>query len=119
MVATLVIRRNNRFYAEFLASRRWIMWQVNSYYRELRQTPFQISSNNSTSSNYEDKRRRWKDEMKKRIQTSKQPPRQLPVSGPVGTAGRYYITYNPYSNAYQVSRQLPSYIRKEDFEPEV
>lgn len=53
------------------------------------------------------------------MRSSKQPARNVGNLEPVGTAGRYYITFNPYSNAYQVSRRLPSYVRKEDLEPEM
>jgi hypothetical protein len=53
------------------------------------------------------------------MRANKQPARTIDEVNVVGTAGRYYITFNPFSNAYQVSRKLPSYVRKEDFEPEM
>lgn len=88
---------------------------------ELRQTPFQRFSYNTTTLSYEEKRRRWKEDLKKRMRANKQPVRTIGdnLNTPVGTAGRYYITFNPFSNAYQVSRRLPSYVRKEDLEPEM
>ncbi|KAI6237013.1 Autophagy protein 5 [Aphelenchoides besseyi] len=88
---------------------------------ELRQTPYRRYSHNATlAMTYEEKRRRWKEELKNKMRGQKTPPRQIGSGlNVVGTAGRYYITFNPYSNAYQVSRRLPSYVKLEDFEKTV
>ncbi|KAI6199817.1 Autophagy protein 5 [Aphelenchoides besseyi] len=68
---------------------------------ELRQTPYRRYSHNATvAMTYEEKRRRWKEELKNKMRGQKTPPRQIGSrSNAVGTAGRYYITFNPYSNA--------------------
>ncbi|KAI6213584.1 Autophagy protein 5 [Aphelenchoides besseyi] len=83
---------------------------------ELRQTPYRRYSHNATlAMTYEEKRRRWKEELKNKMRGQKTPPRQIGSGlNVVGTAGRYYITFNPYSNA-----RLPSYVKLEDFEKTV
>ncbi|KAI6241928.1 hypothetical protein M3Y99_00268200 [Aphelenchoides fujianensis] len=91
---------------------------------ELRQTPYRRFTHNSTSSmTYEEKRRRWKAEMKNKLRGQKTPPRPIgappPTPNVVGTAGRYFITFNPNANAYQVSRRLPSYVKLEELDDSV
>ena len=82
---------------------------------ELRQTQFRRFSHNSTFISYEEKRRRWKEDVKQRLRGQKVPPRQVGAAAASAStdAGRYFITYNPITNAYQVSRRLPAYARNQ------
>ena len=64
---------------------------------------------------YHEKRRHWKNEMKKRLRGTKIPPRPLSkpilVRQPTNTNNkdnnRYYVTYSPQNKVYQVSRRPP------------
>lgn len=90
---------------------------------ELRQTPYRRFPTNSSKLSYEEKRRRWKAELRRRL---KQPPRPLAagplpsphptivISHPAATRprdeDRYYVTYSPYNHIYQVSRKPPPHL---------
>uniref|UniRef100_A0AC35FXM2 Uncharacterized protein n=1 Tax=Panagrolaimus sp. PS1159 TaxID=55785 RepID=A0AC35FXM2_9BILA len=82
---------------------------------EIRETPFrrvpssvtQTPAETSRILTYAEKRRRWKEEMKKKLKKQKVPPRQIVRPIITGEKNKYYVTYSPYYRLYQVSRQAP------------
>uniref|UniRef100_A0A914Q535 Uncharacterized protein n=1 Tax=Panagrolaimus davidi TaxID=227884 RepID=A0A914Q535_9BILA len=81
---------------------------------EIRETPFrrgpsvtQTPAETSRILTYAEKRRRWKEEMKKKLKKQKIPPRQIVRPIITGEKNKYYVTYSPYYRLYQVSRQAP------------
>uniref|UniRef100_A0AC34GQG0 Uncharacterized protein n=1 Tax=Panagrolaimus sp. ES5 TaxID=591445 RepID=A0AC34GQG0_9BILA len=80
---------------------------------EVRETPFrrvseiQTPAETSRILTYAEKRRRWKEEMKKKLKKQKVPARQIIRPIITGEKNKYYVTYSPYYRLYQVSRQPP------------
>ncbi|KAI1722843.1 hypothetical protein Ddc_07025 [Ditylenchus destructor] len=91
---------------------------------ELRQTPYRRFPTNTSSLSYEEKRRRWKAELRRRLKQPARPledrpsPTSVLISHPSATRtrdeDRYYITYSPYNRVYQVSRRPPPHLYTTD-----
>lgn len=94
---------------------------------ELRQTPYRRWSANTTrQQSYEEKRRQWKAELKRRLQSHKIPTRIIPpllIRGGGHTSiqtdreptkDRYFVTYSPQTRIYQVSRRPPPFLYTTD-----
>ncbi|KAI1723270.1 hypothetical protein DdX_03422 [Ditylenchus destructor] len=91
---------------------------------ELRQTPYRRFPTNTSSLSYEEKRRRWKAELRRRLKQPARPlegrplPTSVLISHPAATRtrdeDRYYITYSPYNRVYQVSRRPPPHLYTTD-----
>uniref|UniRef100_A0A7E4W1X3 Kunitz/Bovine pancreatic trypsin inhibitor domain protein n=1 Tax=Panagrellus redivivus TaxID=6233 RepID=A0A7E4W1X3_PANRE len=79
-------------------------------YHEVRETPFRrpggirraIGVQVKPKMTYAEKRRLWKEAMKKKLRKPKIPAR------PMQRSGSLYVTYSPYNGVYQVSRFPPA-----------
>ena len=80
---------------------------------EVRETPYrrlpetQDAAITARAMTYAEKRRRWKEEMKRKLKKQKIPPRQITRPIITGEKSKYYVTYSPYYRLYQVSRNAP------------
>jgi len=102
----------NQLIQQHLALRERQLEREGKHVIEVRETPFRrlpgvektLLVKMPTSMTYEEKRRRWKEKMKKKLRGSKIPPRQIV---PQEQGKKYYVTYSPYYKLYQISRDPP------------
>ena len=102
----------NQLIQQHLALRERQLEQEGKHVIEVRETPFRrlpgvdqtLLVKTPESLTYEEKRRRWKEKMKKKLRGSKIPPRQIV---PQDQGKKYYVTYSPYYKLYQISRDPP------------
>lgn len=93
-----------------------IFFQNKNNYIEFRQTPYQRFSDNKSphALTYEEKRKKWKADFKQRLRGPKIPARTIKQNNTLNKLitkqrmkGYYYVTYDPQTRLYQVSRQRP------------